>query len=295
MLPIDPTKTHDASYRYKMPPIQLVKSGANTTVFTNFAEVCSALQTVPAYCGKFLGVQLATSIKHVDSQLAIKGHPGLKHVQDALYAYIEKYILCPRCRLPELRLYPRKDKIRTKCDSCGHTGKTVNGKVDAFILKHSRSEKTGRTRSRKSEEETVWQTDFDAYITSSVFKALQEFVNNYITMTTKMVAHSPKQLEYFDTECITPDMIMTDIDRVRYLLPYIGSDALLKEIVQKSSEHLFSNLEYIVQQGILSESAIDKFITSPSETGEWQDYIVIQQIESFLRRNEIVEIVESSW
>jgi translation initiation factor 2 beta subunit (eIF-2beta)/eIF-5 len=40
--------------------------------------------------------------------------------------FIEKYICCPKCRLPELHLRIRGDKkrgeIHGKCESCGFKG-----------------------------------------------------------------------------------------------------------------------------------------------------------------------------
>jgi translation initiation factor 5 len=50
--------------------------------------------------------------------------------------YIEKYILCPKCKLPEMHMLVVNNIINGKCDSCPFVGTLDNiHRLTAYILK----------------------------------------------------------------------------------------------------------------------------------------------------------------
>ena len=51
--------------------------------------------------------------------------------------FIEKYICCPKCKLPEMHMTVMGDKILGKCDSCPFVGDLDSKhRLAAFIIKN---------------------------------------------------------------------------------------------------------------------------------------------------------------
>merc|ERR1712146_593944 len=57
--------------------------------------------------------------------------------QTMLDKFIETYILCPNCKLPEIDMGVKKDKIMSKCAACGWSGELdPTHKLATFIVKN---------------------------------------------------------------------------------------------------------------------------------------------------------------
>ena len=41
-------------------------------------------------------------------------------IKFSFYRLIDKYIICPKCKLPEIRIFIKRDEIRGKCWACGN-------------------------------------------------------------------------------------------------------------------------------------------------------------------------------
>lgn len=51
--------------------------------------------------------------------------------------FIEKYVCCPKCKLPEMYLTVNGEKINGKCDSCPFVGELDNKhRLASFIIKN---------------------------------------------------------------------------------------------------------------------------------------------------------------
>jgi translation initiation factor 5 len=58
-------------------------------------------------------------------------------LRKVLDKFIEKYICCPKCKLPEMHMQVIGDKIQGKCDSCPFVGDLDNKhKLATFIIKN---------------------------------------------------------------------------------------------------------------------------------------------------------------
>jgi translation initiation factor 2 beta subunit (eIF-2beta)/eIF-5 len=73
------------------------------TVIPNVAEVASALHRDPAEVTKFFGCELGSQTTYnTDTDRAVvNGSHTTPDLQNLLFKYIEKFVLCPSCRLPE--------------------------------------------------------------------------------------------------------------------------------------------------------------------------------------------------
>ena len=51
--------------------------------------------------------------------------------------FIEKYILCPKCKYPETSILVKKERVQCQCDSCGFKGELDNvHKLASYIIKN---------------------------------------------------------------------------------------------------------------------------------------------------------------
>lgn len=153
----------DASFRYKMPRMQSKIEGRGNgikTVILNMPEVAKALNIDPDYPTKFFGTELG-SISKFDKKLSraiVNGaHDGGK-LSELLNKFIDIFILCPKCRLPEIiwQVDEKKGDIRVDCAACGnnsllnHTHKLVS-----YILKNppAKQKKLSGKKPKKGDDE----------------------------------------------------------------------------------------------------------------------------------------------
>merc|ERR1711988_2081016 len=67
----------------------------------------------------------------------VNGHHDTPIFQTMLDKFIDKYVLCDNCRLPEIDMNVKKGVICAKCKACGWAGELDNNhKLAAFIIKN---------------------------------------------------------------------------------------------------------------------------------------------------------------
>merc|ERR1711937_999039 len=65
------------------------------------------------------------------------GHHDTPIFQTMLDKFIDKYVLCENCKLPEIDMNVKKGLIVAKCKACGWAGELDNNhKLAAFITKN---------------------------------------------------------------------------------------------------------------------------------------------------------------
>lgn len=160
-----PSYIDDPSYRYQMPALQLKIEGKGNGIKTNIvnlADVSKALRVPTEYPLKFLGHELGTltlykEVKHEITSI-INGAFSEEELKRHMDKFIEKYILCPNCKYPEMVLRVRKEKVCGSCNSCG--AKPIldnNHKLATFILKNppkNNSEFKKEAEKEKEEKES---------------------------------------------------------------------------------------------------------------------------------------------
>jgi len=101
-----PSSNTDASYRYKMPRlIGKVEGRGNgiKTAIPNMVDVAASLHRPPGEVTKFFGCELGAQTTYVGEteRAIVNGAHETRVLQDKLSIYIEKFVLCPACKLPE--------------------------------------------------------------------------------------------------------------------------------------------------------------------------------------------------
>lgn len=149
LLNIPSYKDDDPRYRYKMPALVSQAQGSGNgkkTSILNIGDVAQALKRPPAYVTKFFGYELGTRSSYTekkkgeDERATLYGWWETSALQELLDLFIEKYVLCPRCRLPEIDLVvkpKRAQDLKATCRACGwHGHLDIEHKIGCYILKN---------------------------------------------------------------------------------------------------------------------------------------------------------------
>lgn len=132
----------DKSYRYKMPKLLTKIEGRGNgikTVIPNMTDIAKALRINPAYPTKFFGIELGAQSKFDKKrdEAIVNGAHQAPDMQALLFKFIELFILCPTCGLPEIKMDVKKTTIKIDCAACGHNGLLpTQNKLVTYILKH---------------------------------------------------------------------------------------------------------------------------------------------------------------
>lgn len=129
----------DTFYRYKMPSIIIVNQKTKY-VITNMNELAQSLQRDPNMIIDYLKKKFSVSMTF-NKDLNTVEFKGIQIelIQEAVYEFIEYYVLCPSCRNPETVLSNKKSIMYIKCNACSHndklksTASIVNKTVDMII------------------------------------------------------------------------------------------------------------------------------------------------------------------
>lgn len=130
----------DPSYRYKMTPISATINGKGNGVYTtilNLNEVCKDINQPPIVILKFLSLNFGSMCN--EEKGTITGGYKNEEIQKALQVYINRFLICPGCNIPETIPQSNKEnkkstKLELRCSSCGKTSEVIcNNKLEQRI------------------------------------------------------------------------------------------------------------------------------------------------------------------
>lgn len=115
----------DENYRYKMPAIKSTIAGKGngiTTIFQNLQDVGKYLNQPPVLLLKYLSTYNGSMAN--DEKMSITGGYNNEELQKALQVYINRFVICPKCGVPETLPQLKKEgkknvTLELKCSSCG--------------------------------------------------------------------------------------------------------------------------------------------------------------------------------
>mmetsp|Transcript_26203 Transcript_26203/g.37564 ORF Transcript_26203/g.37564 Transcript_26203/m.37564 type:complete len:408 (+) Transcript_26203:434-1657(+) len=152
------TPIDDPAYRYKMPTVFGKIEGRGNgikTVIPNITDVGLSLHRSPAEVNKFFGCELgAQSSYSTDTDRAVVNGAHTDAVlQQLMHKYIELFVLCPNCRLPETQYKIKSDCIWHKCAACGAKDMVdMQHKLCTFILAQDKKAKQEAKKSDKKDK-----------------------------------------------------------------------------------------------------------------------------------------------
>jgi translation initiation factor 5 len=147
----------DPSYRYKMPKIMGKVEGRGNgikTVLVNVVEVAQSLNREPPEVTKFFGTELgAQTIYSEESDRAVvNGAHTENDLQEKIKVYIEKFVLCATCKLPETHYKIKDGVINQKCLACGSKGACdMTHKLTTFIIAQHKKAKAEAKKAEAAE------------------------------------------------------------------------------------------------------------------------------------------------
>lgn len=105
--------------RFEVPDPNVRQEG-NESIFENFPEILDRLGREQRHVLKFLQNEFGTSAQIDDAGRArFTGDFDADRVASALDEYVETYVLCPECGLPDTKLTKKKGAELLVCDACG--------------------------------------------------------------------------------------------------------------------------------------------------------------------------------
>lgn len=151
------TAVDDPEYRYKMPSIMGKVEGRGNgikTAIPNITQVALSLHREPGEVCKFFGTELgAQTIWSPETERAIvNGAHTTADLQTNLFKYIEKFVLCPGCKLPETIYKVKSDCIYSTCAACGTKEMLdMTHKLTVYILAQDKKRKKEKKDKEKKE------------------------------------------------------------------------------------------------------------------------------------------------
>lgn len=138
----------DPFYRYKMEKLQSKIEGKGNgikTVIVNLSSVANSLARPGAYVIKYFGFELGaqTNSNPTDDRWIINGAHEASKLQEYLDGFINKFVLCKKCKNPETEVVIKDGHIILDCKACGVRSEVdLRLKLSGFILKNQ--PKTGK-------------------------------------------------------------------------------------------------------------------------------------------------------
>lgn len=154
----------DAFYRYKMERLQTKIEGKGNgikTVVVNLSSVAQSLSRPGSYVIKYFGFELGaqTNIDPRDDRWIINGAHDAPKLQDYLDGFINKFVLCKKCKNPETDVVIKDERILLDCKACGvRSDVDLRLKLSGFILKNQpkkggKKDKAERKAARRAKQQ----------------------------------------------------------------------------------------------------------------------------------------------
>jgi len=126
------------------------------TVIENMTPISQSLARPPAYMTKYFGFELGaqTICDEKNDRWIVNGKHEEEDLAKLLDDFIEKYILCKKCRNPETIMVVKKDSIELRCAACSAvTPVDTKHRLAAYIQKCPPSTKTQYDQHQSNQQE----------------------------------------------------------------------------------------------------------------------------------------------
>lgn len=118
------TDINDPFYRYTMEKLNVIKR-KNVTVIDNIEIVCKDLDRSSKILIDYFKKKLGISLIYKNNIISTAADIDYKVFEEHLRQFIERYVLCKKCRLPETILENNNNKITLSCKCCSYVTTVV--------------------------------------------------------------------------------------------------------------------------------------------------------------------------
>ncbi|MGA9139826.1 MAG: translation initiation factor IF-2 subunit beta [Methanocella sp.] len=104
--------------RFEVPAAKVTREGKKTIV-ANFGDICSKLNRDPDAVAKYLMRELGTAGSRHDSRISLNGTFSENDINAIIKKYVESFVMCRECHLPDTRLQKEGRRAFIRCEACG--------------------------------------------------------------------------------------------------------------------------------------------------------------------------------
>jgi len=112
----------DPHYRYTMIKLNVIKQ-RNKTVIDNLHLVAADLDRNPIMIANFFRKKMGIAMTYKNGILSTSADLNYSHFDNPLREFIQLYVLCGVCKLPETIFFIKDNKVSLECKCCSN--KTV--------------------------------------------------------------------------------------------------------------------------------------------------------------------------
>ena len=134
------------------------------TVLVNVESVALSLNREPAELTKFFGTELGaqTTYSAELDRAVVNGAHQTSDLQALICIYVEKFVLCKQCRLPEAHYKIKAGIIEQRCLACGTKDQCdMSHKLTTFILAQHKKAKIESAKDSKKDSKKDKKKDKD--------------------------------------------------------------------------------------------------------------------------------------
>lgn len=139
---ININSSNDPFYRYKMEKVNITNKGNGNgllTIINNLDNISKSINTPPEILSKYIASNLGSNYN--EKKKSINGYHTHDKIQESIYNYINDFVICNNCNIPEINFTLSINIIESKCSACGSINKInnnnkINQKIIDLIFKY---------------------------------------------------------------------------------------------------------------------------------------------------------------
>ena len=100
-------------------PLARVQLEGKKTIVANFDVICDRLNRDPDMVSKYLLREIGTAGARADGRVTLTGIFTSAQVDGTIRHFVDAYVMCKVCHLPDTRLVKEKRTTSLVCEACG--------------------------------------------------------------------------------------------------------------------------------------------------------------------------------
>ena len=166
---INVNNSDDLFYRYKMEKVNITNKGFGNGLFTiinNLESIAKSINTPVEILYKYIANDLGSNYN--EKKKSMNGNHTHEKIQESISKYINDFVICNKCGIPEVNYFLEKKSIEAKCSACGtlneiKNNNKINQKNVDIILKYLEKNKVWlKTKGNMVLQEKPFFNKFDA-------------------------------------------------------------------------------------------------------------------------------------
>ena len=166
---INVNNSDDLFYRYKMEKVNITNKGFGNGLFTiinNLENIAKSINTPIEILNKYIANDLGSNYN--EKKKSMNGNHTQEKIQESIHKYINDFVTCSKCGIPEINYLLENKKVESRCSACGSLNEIknnnkINQKNVDIILKYLEKNKVWlKTKGNMVLQEKPFFNKFDA-------------------------------------------------------------------------------------------------------------------------------------